>query len=67
MRFTSEEAYEAHEEGDPLLITRKTALAIVTEHGATAEGIAEFRAQVAIIDEQHDRFDAWDVLAWLGY
>jgi hypothetical protein len=66
MRFSADQALEAHEEGEPILISRKFAYEMLKDHGALAEGLADFRAQVATCDE-HDRFDAWEVLAWLGY
>jgi hypothetical protein len=60
MYFTSEDAYEAQQDGEPIMISRARALAMLRSHGATAE---EFDAEVAV----RERYSAWDVLAWLGY
>ena len=59
MRFTSEDAYEAHEEGDPIMISHARAVAIVRSH---CDDVAEFEAE-----QGTGTHDAWDVLSWLGY
>ena len=66
MRFTSEEAYEAHEDGEPIFITANAAQAILKQH-QPGDPIAEFWASVPTKALIADQIDAWTVLEWLGY
>lgn len=62
--FTSEEAYDQHKAGDPIMISVMVAEDIIEDHGAT---MADFLAET---DRRHivrHQVDAWLVLAWLGY
>jgi hypothetical protein len=57
--FTSEEAYEAHNDGEPIMVSRAWATKIVTREAGddATEFLASLPASV----------DAWVVLSWLGY
>ena len=60
--FSAEEAYEAHEEGEPIMLSAKRARRMVeVEH--QAEPWSEFIAHAGEAEE----YDAWIVLEWLGY
>lgn len=59
-RFTGEQALQAHEDGDPITVNYAMAVEIAEQHGATAEEMEEGIGQ-------SKSYDAWDVLAWLGY
>lgn len=65
MRFTADQAYEAHQEGEPIIITRAAAMHIIGQHDC--EGWEQFLADNAGAGIGHDTFDAWHVLSWLGY
>ena len=65
MRFTADEAQEAHESGEPILIDAELARQICREHGVLYDDY--------LSDETSDRktprggVDAWLLLCWLGY
>lgn len=65
MRFTSEEAREAHEDGDPIMVTRLSAVGLIAQHpaGPFTQQVEEFYAECGNIE----RYDAWAVFSWLGY
>lgn len=66
-RFTAEQAHEAHEEGEPIIIALQAARRIVGAH-ETGEDFDDFLAsQGAAIGNTPGQYDAWTVLEWLGY
>jgi hypothetical protein len=65
-RFTSEDAYQAHQEGEPIFISADMAHRIIRNH-APGDSPAEFWASVPTKALIADRIDAWSVLEWLGY
>lgn len=60
MRFTVEEAFEASECGEPIMISRAAALRIVNQHDCGED----FDASPLSVS---DTLDAADLLRWLGY
>ncbi|MGD0968657.1 MAG: hypothetical protein ABR949_10250 [Candidatus Aquilonibacter sp.] len=68
MRFDAEAALEAHESGEPIKVDQKAAARILREHGFT---LGEFQLDIhrgdhASVPASY-RYDAWTILAWLGY
>jgi hypothetical protein len=63
-KFTSDEAFEAQAEGDPIMISRAAALKILRDHSVSEDSHEAFYREV---EEHGDGFDAADVLMWLGY
>lgn len=66
LRFTSTDAYEAHEDGEPITMTWQAAHATIRQHGSSVydfynETYLEPRIEIPV------EFDAWVVLSWLGY
>ena len=61
--FTSEEAYEASQEGDPIIITAKRARRLIEVDHQSPYTWEDFVAQRGAAE----KYDAWTVLAWLGY
>jgi len=61
MRFTADQAFEASEDGDPIMISAASAAAIIGQHQAT---LCEFESDRG---ERAESYDAAAVLAWLGY
>jgi hypothetical protein len=61
--FTPEQAFEASDDGQPILIEDERACQIIEEHGADATAF--------YVEYPHYRynaqFDAADLFAWLGY
>jgi hypothetical protein len=59
-KFSAEEALEAHEDGEPIMITHMWVERDVRRHGSDLG---------ALYDDlgNHATYDAWVVLAWLGY
>jgi hypothetical protein len=64
MQFTAEEAFEASDCEEPIMITRAAAMRLVSEHDATWE---EFEADNKGTGIGFNTFDAAHVLRWLGY
>jgi len=63
MRFTAQEAYEAWQDGDPIMVEPAAAEVICKRHDQT---LADY------LTEQHngqpqDAIEAWSLLGWLGY
>lgn len=63
MRFTSEEAFEANEQGEPIMVTYAAARLICEDHGAD---IGEFHGDTQTVI-QGAPINAATLLAWLGY
>ena len=59
MRFTSEEAFEARDCGEPILLNRRSVERILRGHDADGDYFAG--------REPSEEYDAADVLEWLGY
>ena len=59
--FTADDAYEADQEGEPIVINQASAKRIISKHGC--EGWDAFLADVG----DHATYNAWTVLEWLGY
>ncbi len=64
MRFTSDEAFEASESGDPIIINHATAKRICADHGVNIDDGDGFTNEVPKVG---DGYDAKFVLLWLGY
>jgi hypothetical protein len=66
MRFTSDEAFEASNEGDPIMLNWASTKAILSSHSAD---IGEFWTDHGNENRDLSTFsiDAADVLGWLGY
>ena len=63
-RFTSEDAFDASEEGDAIMITTKRAQQLIErEHGCSWQEFSEDQPHLAA----SPLIDAAQVLAWLGY
>lgn len=60
MTFTANDAYDASENGEPIMMERAMAERYVLRHGCSVE---EFREECGETSE----YDAWAVLSWLGY
>lgn len=67
MRFSAEQAFEASDEGEPIMLDHGAALAIIrqhdTGHASDAEAWGEFVADMPAVVH----LDAANLLAWLGY
>ena len=63
MRFTSEEAYEAHQYGDPIMVDHDAAAKICRDHDADMGDYVTEQENGQV----HPTYDAWDILGWLGY
>lgn len=64
MRFSAEQAQEASEAGEPIWLDDSAADSLLREHGFDLYGAADehdFPAQYP------NGWDAWMILAWLGY
>ena len=62
MRFSAEQAFEASESGDPIIISENFACEILRDHGLT---IYQYISDLPNYDES--KINAADLLAWLGY
>lgn len=62
MTFTACEAYEAREDGDPIVLSRTRAVALLRAHHA--EDIDEILRDT---EGAAGEWDAWSLLAALGY
>jgi len=60
MKFTSEDAYLAHQAGDPILLGPAAVARILRQHDAD---LADFQADCGCTEQT----DAWELLGWLGY
>lgn len=65
-RFSSEEAYEAHQSGEPIFVSANWAHRIIKQH-QPGDPVSEFWASVPTKALIADQIDAWSVLSWLGY
>lgn len=63
MRFTSNDAYEAHEDGEPIMIESNAADRMLRDHGQTLDAFAFETGTPA----NNGQYDAWAILEWLGY
>jgi hypothetical protein len=63
MRFTSEEAYEAQEDGEPIMLSLADTNKLIAQH-QPGDDPAEFFGQ---FPHTQEHFDAATVLDWLGY
>lgn len=64
-RFTTEDAYEASEAGEPIMLTRAAAERIIEDHDCDYHEAMEFLARELPDGKAH--IDAAVVLGWLGY
>lgn len=66
--FTSMDAYEAHEEGEPIELSRRAAFQLCRAHGIDPDA-SDFETEVPAlrVTQAGATFDAWRVLQWLGY
>lgn len=62
MRFTADDAFEASQDGEPIMISSGAAARMIANHGASLEEY-ETESGLAMPAE----IDAASVLAWLGY
>lgn len=60
MRFTSEQAFDASDAGEPIMISRTDAVRICGDHDC---GFEEFEVDTGVAE----MYDAGVLLAWLGY
>ena len=60
MRFTTEEAYDASECGEPIMLSRADAERIIRDHDAEGDFFAEHAGESGA-------YDAAALLGWLGY
>jgi hypothetical protein len=63
MRFTAEDAFDAQDEGEPIMVPASTARRIVHEHAASFDDFT----RDAMAGQYPTHLDAAVVLAWLGY
>lgn len=60
-KFTATEAYEASNDGEPIMITKADAAQIIGRHDVDkSEGML-------FLEGCAEQVDAWSVLEWLGY
>jgi hypothetical protein len=65
-RFTAEDAFEASEAGDPIILTALEAANICREHGVSYEDYAkEDATEYPMLP--YGEVDAAKLLGWLGY
>lgn len=62
MLFTAEDAYEASEEGEPILLTHAAIARICRNHDVSPEEYIQH-----CIDASEDSLDAATLMGWLGY
>ncbi len=63
MRFTSEQAYQAWRDHEPILVEHGAAAKICRDHGATIDDYLTEQENGA----NASHYDAWSILGWLGY
>ena len=67
MKFTAQQALDASEAGDPILLTERDVARLLRAHNATSPW-PKLSAHDLLPDPDADgRWDAWAILAWLGY
>ena len=64
MAFTAEQALEASEENEPILITANRAAALCRLHACSYSDYVTGTSDTGAFGGLHD---AWAVLLWLGY
>ncbi len=68
MRFTAEDAFEASEYGEPIIIDGKATSRILTDHDARfVDFMADNHGTALVGPDGIIGFDAALVLGWLGY
>jgi len=60
-RFTAEDAFDASESGEPIMLTRAAARRILNDHDADGDFFADHAPDEA------GAYDAAALLGWLGY
>ncbi len=68
-KFSAEQAFEAQEEGNPIILTVPAAIRICKDHGADYAEYLEFTIENSRINKSEFsvKVDAADLLGWLGY
>jgi hypothetical protein len=64
MRFSAEEAHDAHDDGEPIMLGNAALLSILSEHSANVD---QFEGDHPNHVYVQNPIDAWTVLEWLGY
>ncbi|MBI1359859.1 MAG: hypothetical protein GC155_06185 [Alphaproteobacteria bacterium] len=62
--MTSEEIYDAHNDGEPVLWTRRQVELVLNNHDIDQD--IDIRSELQPLFRD-DRIDAWEVLSALGY
>jgi hypothetical protein len=64
MKFTAEDALQAHEDGEPIMLDWQAVHRMIRAHGQEP---ADFYTEQPCWPQTAFEQDAWSVLAWLGY
>jgi hypothetical protein len=64
MRFSADQALEAHEEGEPIMVPTAWVTKVCADHGTTS---TDFFLETGAQWPTANGYDAWTVLEWLGY
>ena len=63
-RFTAEEAFDARDCGEPIMITRAAVDRMLSQHSTTFANVDD---PCNVQPDETGMFDAAAILAWLGY